>query len=343
MEYIVKELEHKLSITIKGGNLRTRHSNVPRYEIVKALGHDPYFPVSIIDISFSGISPDVIYILVDVDGYMYSRVIFSFCFTTLTLTKVTIDGIDLKLVPTSLLCHEEFVYIGMEVGNTSTSTSIYKCIVNEEKSSLKVIMINWISGWGELLSSDKDGHLYCCFKGDVVIIDGDTLTEIARFHYFQNAIPSVNGTLVNITTNEGYTRYEVIVRECNVDDRRRRLSEYCITKKACKEDSRFLARTINGNIIAGTSFKLALLSSNLKPLLSISPTSDDFQIIKCSPLDDTLAIVDDDNGLALLPSKVYLPPFSLTSLCVSAVLQHAEVLLVTCLPPGLQRLFKDYM
>ena len=115
------------------------------------------------------------------------------------------------------------------------------------------------------MNSDKDGHLYCCPEGDVVIIDGDTLTEIARFHYFQNAIPSVNGTLVNITTNEGHTRYEVIVYEYNVDDHCLS-SEYCITKKACKEDPRFLARTINGNIIAGTTFKLVLLSSNLKPL-----------------------------------------------------------------------------
>ena len=91
----------------------------------------------------------------------------------------------------------------MEVGNTSTGTSIYKCIVNEEKSSLKAIMINWISdGWGQLLNNDKDGHFYCCLEGDVVIIDGDTLTGIAHFHYFQNAISSVNSTLVNIITQD---------------------------------------------------------------------------------------------------------------------------------------------
>ena len=246
-----------------------------------------------------------------------------------------------------LLCHEEFVYIRTMQRDTY---GIYKCIANEDQSSLKVINSNTWLVYVQLLAIDKDGQLYCYFgcpgTGTVAIVDGDTLTEITRLpysHFLYHIAVSVNGTLVR--AEEGLTSNEVRVCRHRVDGQLLIDSGYCVTTEASKVDSKLMITcTRNGNIVAGASSKLALLSNDLKPILFISTTGHYFNIVKCSPLDDTLVIVvGDGDALALLPPKAYQPPFSLTLLSISAVLQHAEVLLATYLPPGLQRLLKNFM
>ena len=153
---------------------------------------------------------------------------------------------------------------------------------------------------------------------------------------------STDGTLVAVQKS---SREEVHVQQYSRNGQR--IGKRCsVTRKSFKEDPMFITRTKNGNIVAGTqNTKLFVLSSDLTLMQSMSVPLGDYSCTtncKCSPIDDTLA-VKSGGQIVLLPPEAYLPPFSLVSLCISAVLQHSDVLLVTFLPPGLQRLMKSYI
>lgn len=100
--------------------------------------------------------------------------------------------------------------------------------------------------------------------------------------------------------------------------------------------------TKQGYIIVGIASQLIILTSDFKWMQSISSKDITFKSIKCSQLDSTLALIGDES-FSLLSPDMYLPHFSLSSLCVSAVLKHSDILLATYLPVGLQRLLMAHI
>lgn len=145
---------------------------------------------------------------------------------------------------------------------------------------------------------------------------------------------NADGTLV--------TDYDLVISRYDGDGQS--LNRCCAAKNVHRKSGRYITRTNSGEVVAGSEdcSKLAVMSKDLTLKWSLTPTSTYCEGLKCNPLDDTLAVMEGDSFL-LLPREAYLPPFSLTTLCVSAVLQHADVLLVACLPPGIHRLFNNLL
>ena len=328
--------ENKTAVCIESQSLKILHSNVPSYTIKMER------PLIIYRLSFSGVSPNVIYIVV---CYIYVRAIramFSLCTDTLTITEITMDKTMEMRYCNELLCHGEYLYFGCTDDNGRST--VFKCII-ENHSTLKVLNSYHSNDESILSAVDKEGKLYCIKKTsgedyqDIVTIDGDTMNEISSISDYCVETIAVNtdGTLI-------YLQYaDDEVKVWHYDRNGERSFKYLeVMKRDGCLDPIFVQTTKCGYFIVGCGTKLALLTNNLQIESFIKPSLKPFKRVKCSPLDNTLAIVK-DNTITLLQPEKYLPSFSLTTLCVSAVLKHSAVLLATYLPVGLQRLLMNYI
>ena len=270
-------------------------------------------PNVICDIPFSSTSPDVLYILTD-DGAIHSLNI-----TTLAVTKI----INFQSVHVGdLLCHNDILYI-------RTSAAIYKYTTDGEC----LTSINNDGGWW-FGAVGKDDKLYCISRigRSIGVIDSDTMTLVSTIslcHYAFDIAVSQDDKL-HVTTNNGVYIY-------------RADGSYTGMVYLEGEDCCTIACTSNGYIVVGMERKVAVVSSDLTSTHYIMlPSMSHWCYVRCSPVDNTLAIRW-NGGFILLPQETYQPPFSLSTLCKSTILSHPDVLLTTFLPPIIYRQFKHHI
>ena len=273
-------------------------------------------PNGIYDISFSSTSPDVLYILT-VDGAIHSLNI-----TTLAVTKI----INLQSVR-GLLCHNDILYI-------STSATIYKYTTDGEcLTSINNDGYWWFGAVG------KDDKLYyrSINRRTIGVIDSDTMTLISTISLCHDAyrIAVSQDDKLHVATNNGVHIYR---------------ADGSYTGMVYLEGKRCHSITCssNGYIVVGMKRKVAVVSSDLTSThyIILPSMSHWLCYVRCSPVDNTLAIVDwrgYDNRFILLPQETYQPPFSLSTLCKSTILSHPDVLLTTFLPPVIYRQFKHHI
>ena len=269
-------------------------------------------PNVIYDISFSSTSPDVLYILT-ADGVIHSLII-----TTLAVTKI----IKLQSVR-GLLCHNDILYI-------STSAAIYKYTTDGEC----LISINNDGGWwfGAVGKGDK---LYYRSGRSIGVIDSDTMTLISTISLCHGAhcIAVSQDDKLHVATDNGVHIYRADGSYTGM---------VYLEGEICSS----IACTSNGYIVVGMKRKVAVVSNDLTSThYIILPSIYGWCVVRCSPVDNTLAIVDWNSGnrFILLPQETYQPPFSLSTLCKSTILSHPDVLLTTFLPPIIYRQFKHHI
>lgn len=335
LHYSVRE-DATITLSIEGKKCKMSY-HIPSYRIM-----DGNKPMNIAAVSFSCLSPDVLFMLAG------GNMVFSLCVRSQSITRMTIDSTVRResMFWAELQCHNEFVYLAVCHHQVNQIMTVYKCIV-QNQFFFKVIS-EFTNHCTFLAEVDGSGQLYCVDLMDDVIevVDGNSLLETARIsmhgHYYDMTV-RVDGTLVGLCENN----YD--------DDNRELIAEHCdnvgklIGEYRCPLiDDTIIAETLNyGRTLVGTTTELIMLSSDFESIEVITSKDMDFSDAKCSKLDNTLAIVGGRRGqrvrFLLLPPETYVLPFSLTSLCVSAVLKHSEVLLTTYLPVGLQRLMMNYL
>ena len=303
-ENIIDVEQEELSFSVEWMNLKIPHFT----QLYK-------MPNRIDDISFSNTSPDVLYILTD-DGAIHSLNI-----TTLAVTKIINLNLQLAdLLTLDLLCHNDILYI-------RTSTAIYKYTTDGE--CLTSINNNgdwWIGAVG------KDDKLYYrSINRSISVIDSDTMTLISTIslcHLAYDIAVSQNDKL-HVATKNGVHIYRA---DGSYTDMVYLEGERCWS----------IACTGNGYIVVGMERKVAVVSNDLTSTHYIMlPSMSWWCYVRCSPVDNTLAIVDlCNNHFIVLPQETYQPPFSLSTLCKSTILSHPDVLLTTFLPPIIYRQFK---
>ena len=242
-------------------------------------------PNWIYDMSFSSTSPDVLYILT-VDGAIHSLNI-----TTLAVTKI----INLQSVG-DLLCHNDILYI-------STSATIYKYTTDGEC----LTSINNDGGWwfGAVGKDDKLYYTSRYYSRSIGVIDSDTISTISLCHD-AHCIAASQDDKLHVATDNGVHIY-------------RADGSYTGMVYLEGEICWSIACTSNGYIVVGMERKVAVVSSDLTSTHYIMlPSMTCWCYFRCSPVDNTLAIVDwrgYDNRFILLPQETYQPPFSLSTLC----------------------------
>ena len=284
---------------------------------------------AIYDVSF-GASPDVLYILTK------DNEIFSLSLSTLTFTKMVINGLERVYGRSShgidmLVYHNEYIYIMLSTG------TVYKCII--EESALEVT--SWYSHGPQstrmwrMLTISETGLLYHCDgRSCLSIIDTHTMEHVRSSKYLlcykgdmaitQDQLHIANVRGVHIYTTDGvYTGQSYL---CGMR---------CVS----------ITCTNNGYNIVGMMEKVAVVSSNdLTSIYYISTTSvcrPNYYHVTCNAVDNSLAMWDYDTGyLLLVPQEVYQPPFSLFALCMSTVLNYEDQLPISLLSP---RIYKQLL
>ena len=225
-----------------------------------------------------------------------------------------------------LLCHNDILYI-------RTSAAIYKYTTDGEcLTSINNDGDWWFGAVG------KDDKLYYRSRSrrNIGVIDSDTMTLISTIslcHDGYDIAVSQNDKL-HVTTDNGVHIYR---------------ADGSYTGMVYLEGERCLsiACTSNGYIVVGMERKVAVVSSDLTSTHYIMlPSMSHWCYVRCSPVDNTLAIVDywwNSYRFILLPQETYQPPFSLSTLCKSTILSHPDVLLTTFLPPIIYRQFKHHI
>ena len=273
-------------------------------------------PNEIWSISFSSISPDVLYILT-FDGAIYSLNII-----TLAVTKI----INLQSVAGDILCHNDILYI-------STSAAIYKYTTDGEC----LTSINNDGGWW-FGAVGKDDKLYYTSQNStsIGVIDSDTMTLISTISLCHDPydIAVSQDDKLHVTTDNGVHIYRA---DGSYTGMVYLQGEHCCT----------IVYTSNGYIVVGMKRKVAVVSSDLTSTHYIMLSSMScWCYVRCSPVDNTLAVdwnTPRGNRFILLPQETYQPPFSLSTLCKSTILSHPDVLLTTFLPPIIYRQFKHHI
>ena len=112
-----------------------------------------------------------------------------------------------------------------------------------------------------------------------------------------------------------------------------------------------IACTSNGSIVVGMMNKIAVVSSELRSIyylhISTCTPSTRYYRVRYNTVNRSLAVLVSENEqywdcsyckLLLLPPEAYQYPFSLTSLCISTIVQYADVLPINLLPTTLRKL-----
>lgn len=314
--------EDKITLQIYGetGNLSQRYPNVSRYQI------EDY----VTDVAFSSVSPEVLYIST-LERHMYS---FNLNLLTLEYTSVVGDsdyyGSEHAKLIRRLLCHKSFLYTFRSDYGT---LRIDKFSIETESKLKHVDCASYSKTdtyrWRPAANS-SDGVLYCALYHSILVVDGSTLQELTRIQplvfgplhgvYIVDVAVSSDGQLLIAT---GDTDVPFTVYTCDRDGRTNQL--YCdehvvpFIHNGCETQSerRFIACTSHGHVVAAMESKLAVLSPDDQHKLMHSVSSTGVYRItamKCSPSGDTIAMVyyspgKKCNGLIVLPSSAYLPPF----------------------------------
>ena len=273
-------------------------------------------PDKIYDISFSDASPDVLYIRTGDD-----KILSLDLRRRASVSKIAINGVELQSEG-GLLCHNNILYI-------DTEDTIYKCTTGGKYLS----SLDNDGGWA--LATKKDGKLYCTSidnERSLGVIDNDTMTLVSTISLRHNVndIAISRDDRLHVATNKGICVYKADGSYTGVMYLR---GEMCYS----------IASTSNGYAV-GLKGKVAIVSSDLASTHYITLANMSWCYVRCSPVDDTLAVVDCAYGrFTLLPREVYRPPFSLSVLCKSTLLSHPDVLLSTFLPPIIYRQFKQHI
>lgn len=254
------------TLTVKGkGQLRVC-ANVPEYMICdhekNAWYHNHNGAVKIRDMSFSGLSSDVLYIL-SIEAMLLCEV------SAMTVIELTINMAEKSYQEFhSLQCRKEFIYVG---GGDPYDRFlvIHKCIL-EHQASLKVIDSFRLEGGWNACPFVVDGNdlLYLYTPPlEWVIIDGNSMREIRRIQTsFERGFIAVHpdGTLI---THTGTPRNFTVSQYDGLNGK-------LINKHAGNYlyDNRFSGRvtcTRNGTVIAGADkiimlhdFKTAFVAGN---------------------------------------------------------------------------------
>ena len=180
----------------------------------------------------------------------------------------------------------------------------------------------------------RDGKLYYrsrTNKRNIGIFDSDTMTLISTILLCHDAddIAVSQDDKLHVATDNGIRIY-------------RANGSYTGMVYLDGEDCYSIACTSNGYIVVGMYRKVAVVSSDLTSTHYIMLSSMSWCYVRCSPVDNTLAIFNNDRFI-LLPQETYQPPFSLSTLCKSTILSHPDVLLTTFLPPIIYRQFKHHI
>ena len=298
----------------------------------------------ILDISFSSTSPDVLYVLTRDGG------IFSLRVSTLTLTKMTISGLQSSGHIWSLQCHNEFVYVYEFISDTLCA-AVYKCIIEHSGSSLRVIgSCAWVhKGHSHVLSHMLDvrgGCLYLSTCIDVFIINSDTMTRLSTVslqHRIAGIVVSLRHRIggiavshddkLHVATDNGvhvYTTDGTPTGHSYLD------GERCVS----------VTCTSDGYSIVGMEGKVVVVSSDPLCIYHMYTSSTDTCVyhVMCDRVDNSLVIMDSIGSLfAIVPQEFYRPPFSLFLLCMSTILLNVNELPISLLPPGLHKLAKKYL
>ena len=313
-----------LSIVHEFGAEKIAHS-IPQYLIPNN---------KIQDISFSSTSPGILYVLVENE-------IFSLRDSTLALTKMVISGLSHGVSILNLLCHDEFIYITCQLNVQDHRCTVYKCIIEDERT-LKPIGSYNDHTYSQAMCTcvSKTGILYCCgvhVSSRILALNTDVM-KLRSSHYllhWQNDIAVIEGEL-HVATRIGIHIYTAN----GVDTCRSYLDgEVCTS----------ITHTSSGSIIVGMVDKMAVVSSDLRSInyLFISLPSTGYFRVRYNTVDGSLAVLAMEDGhywdesyykLLLLPPRVYQQPFSLISLCMSTIAQHADVLPIHLLPARLRNL-----
>ena len=283
-ENIIDVEQEELSFSVEWMNLK-----IPHFTQLYKMQYE------IDDIRFSSTAPDVLYILTD-DGVIHSLNI-----TTLAVTKI----INLQSAD-GLLCHNDILYI-------STSAAIYKYTTDGEC----LTFINNDGDWWHGAVGKDDKLYYRSRNGrSIGVIDSDTMTLVStislnsiapRTHLFSYFHPIPHDIAVSlddklhVTTNNGVHIY-------------RADGSYTGMVYLEGQRCRSITCTSNGYIVVVMERKVAVVSSDLTSTHYIMLSSMTcWCYVRCSPVDNTLAIVD-WNRFILLPQETYQPPFSLSTL-----------------------------
>ena len=236
---------------------------------------------------------------------------------------MAVDGLDLDYVWT-ITCHGKYMYI-------TTYDTIYKCVDKSgcTLSAIQALPYDFIVP-PHVVAGNRCLYMYLYNCKMLYIIDSDTMTPLSCISLQHNAwdIAVSEDDRLHVATYNGvhiYTTDGTYTGQSYLDE------EEC-QSIICISDG-YMAVMPNGLIL--------LISSDLHTIAAYKINMNLIQRVKYNPVDNTLAIVNNNSNcceLVLLPQEVFQPPFSLFSLCVSTISLYADKLPISLLPPKLYRL-----
>ena len=221
-----------------------------------------------------------------------------------------------------LLCHNQGIYIAQY-------DAISKCSI-EGSCSLRVTGRCYLPyGYYRISSlAINDGPLYVCSGCNMYVIDSDTMTLISTIPLQYNVVDvavSKDGKLhaatrrgVRVYTTDGTYTGQSYLDELN-----------CMS----------ITCTTNGYSIVGMMDRVAVVSSDLTSVHYISTGRMYYDRVMCNAVDNSLVVWNyGDADVVVVPPKVYQPPFSLFTLCVSTIILYKNELPISLLPSRLYKL-----
>ena len=280
---------------------------------------------NIVDVLFSTVSPDILYLLTD------DSEIFSLQVSTHALTKMVVRGLQSTRDMEALLCHNECIYI------TQFGGTVNKCAI-EHSNTLRVISCYQheyslfqatcrytISNTGLLYHSDDRNRLSVIDTSNMKLQSSGFL--LSRHYIYGMA---VRHDQIQVATDDGVYIYAT---DGTYTGQSYLNGEMC-TSITCAS---------NGYSIVGMDDKVAIVSSDLTSIYYISTTGMSCFRIRYNAADNSIVpILDDYCSFVIIPQEVYQAPFSLFSQCISTILLHVNSLPISLLPSRLKQLIQHY-
>ena len=278
------------------------------------------------DISFSSVSPNILYILTHDDE------IFRFEINALTLTRMTIVPYLKRLC--CLVCHKDYVYI------TEKGRTIHKYAI-ENSHTLRQVSLCHTHRRNEHFTSDsvaisRIGLLYHCDGRSYLPIVNTHTMELQSSKYLDHYQydMAIKYDQLHVATKSGIHIY---TSDCKYT------GESYLNGEVCGS----VACTSHGYTIVGMKNKIAIVSQDLESTyyMQMSTPSKSSYHVRCGTIDNSIAIVDSTCSnvyLTIVSQEGYTPPFSLQTLCVSTIALHRnELPAITLLPPKLKELVQQ--
>ena len=244
-----------------------------------------------------------------------------------TLHSLAITGVGGEFVPyyyrSSIISHEDYVYL------SRYNTSITKFLRTGDTLAYISTFRNGVSA----MALDTHGHLYCISSGsthnhgNLYVLDADTMDIICTLN---RPFPKLHDLIVtpdnrvHVATETG-----VFVCDTNADP----VGMSYLEGMECYH----ITISQSGTIAVGITDRVAIVSSDCK---SICFVLQNWPIGRCAIVNDDFLFYNSSN--VVLPQTITKPPYSLFSLCTSAILSELEEQPVSLLPPKLSMLFAPW-